>query len=528
MEENFQENQPKSKRKVGKAIGILVVLIIIALLLVGGIYYYQTTRANYIFLQETNSLIDNIANVEEYNTLNSTVSLSVNIDSTSSTSSDNSYEEIYNFLNASKLTVNTQIDNENKSAYLGLDIDYNSSNLIAGNVYYKEGENNVYVYLEDIFDRYFRIDISEYLTELNSLQQNNMYTLSENADIDNLKEIIKSEIANQLTEDRFTTENVDVTINNQTVSTRKSSLRLTITELRNILMNIFGNLESNQEFLSCFANPNNIVQLLQELTVSLNEPTDFENTVIGIDIYTKGLFPEIVKTDLVIDVPNEGVVTFNINKIDENNCEFFAEMEVDTNGIQATVQALSGTYKKEVVDENTESIEFVVNIPDLGNVTINIEKSVIKNEPIQSVDTTNSVDIENISETDQATIMQNMQNHPLFQLVQSIYSSAQSTYETNESYDGYYDNYYDDYNDASYDSNDNSDYYNSYDDEYDYYNSYDGYESTYNEYNNSYSTSYNETYSSEYNTYNTMIDSYSNSTSANTTPQNPVTNNYSY
>ena len=406
--ENLNEEKTAQKKSKAWLWAIIVIVIIIAILVGGYFYYTKTTSASYIFTSQIDKAMDGLVEEEAYNTLNSTVSLSANIET-----ENEEYAELAEYINDGKITLNVQTDYQQKTELLGFDVDYQDESLIAGNVYYADGDNNIYLYVNDLFDKYFKmsiddIDESGELTEL--LKQSFVQaTETDKANMDKANSIIKSEIKDKLKEEYFSQEKVD--------DTKKSTLNLTIGELKNIICEISTDLQNNEEFLKCYQNPTEIKDTLESLNTSLMEKTEYDYLNTDIAIYTKGfLSNNVVKLEISV-YDDTDAVTFVVNKQDDKNYDFYLNIQKTENGMTANVETLNGTLKIEDVNENTKKCVFNVDVPDLGNVTVTMETSTIINGVIEPVDTKNSVDVNSLTDNDYMTIYTNLQSMRLYQLL---------------------------------------------------------------------------------------------------------------
>ncbi len=401
------ENQTKTGNKSKLIIAILIIVII----LIGAIFYYKSaTSANNIFTSQINKYIDNAQSKEQYDTLNSTVKLSTNVKP-----EDEQYQTIADYLNTAKITINSQTDYKNKTQYIGLDVDYQNADLLKGNVYYSgDDSKNLYVFVNDLFDKYFKVDLSsidengEITDGLNSMFIPNV----DNSKIDKVNDILKNEINNQLKEEYFSQEDVD--------GMKKSTLKLTVNQLKEMCTVMLNNLQNNEEFLNCYNDKEKVKEAFSKLVDALNEAED-KDLDIEISLYTTGLLSNKFEKMEIAFSNDSDSVQLNINKIEDNNYEFYANISTTENNMKANVETLNGSLKIEEVDSNNKKAVFTISVPDLGIVTLNVDISTEINGKLEEVDTSKSVDVNKLSDDEAMEIYTNLQKMPIYQLI-SLFS----------------------------------------------------------------------------------------------------------
>lgn len=408
------ENKMKKSSNTGSA--AILAIIFIAIILIG-VFLYSNSKssANSIFTKQINDTIDSAfgKEVEEYKTLDSTVSITGNLQT-----QNEDYKQLADILNTSKISLNVKSDLNEKTEYIGLDVDVQNENLIKGNVYYTNNDKNLYIFVNELFDKYFKANINDVdedgeLKDLldSAFEQNS--TLAEKSNIEKIKKILKDEINSKLKDEYFSQNKED--------GITKSTLKLTLGELTNIISEICNDLQNNEDFLNCYQDPSQVKTMLAELASTVNsEMNDVKDLNVEITLHTKGIFSqELVKLEISI-TDNVDTVTLNINKIDDNNYEFNVNIVSNENNITANIDTFKGTLKVEEVDKNTKKVTINVDVPDLGNVTLNIDVSYKINETIEPVDVSNNVDINQLSEDDYTKIYSNLSQMKIYQFIEAF------------------------------------------------------------------------------------------------------------
>ena len=263
MEENKKETPTK---KSNKGLVAVLAIIVIAILVGVGYYFLRPTSPKDVFVGGINSAFESSEKqlAEEVKKINTTVTLSGNIES-----SDEEINQVAKYINEGKMSYNVQLDKETKKILLSANIDYKNENLLSGKLYYANGDENVYLYVQDLFDKYFKFNLKEAVKnedDLSSIQ--NMFngdvsTTVGKIDSKKVATILKDTIVSNLKDEYFTKEKVD--------GLTKNTMKLTITELKQIIKNITTSLKDNQEFLNCFEKKEEIKEGLEDLLKEINE-----------------------------------------------------------------------------------------------------------------------------------------------------------------------------------------------------------------------------------------------------------------
>lgn len=390
-----------------KALIIIILAIIIVAVVAGYFVCTSQTKAKTIFTSELDNVLSKLENKGGVNTQSTSMTLSGSLET-----ENDEYKSIADMINNSKITVNSQTDYKQMTENLGIEVEAQNQKFLKGNIYYEDGNDNIYVYVDDLFDKYFKISLNDIdqdgnLKEtLNALFENT----SEGDKTATITKILKNEIEGNLKDEYFTQENVD--------GFKKSTLKLTFEQFKTLITEICSNLQKNEEFLACYKNKTEINNVLNELVETLNESNEeYNNAIIEISLYTKGILAkELCKIEIGIS-EEENNVKFVLNKVEDDNYEFKVNIKTDENNIVANVETLNGTIKIEKISDSSKKAVLNVNVPDLGKVTLNIEYSSVKNKELDKVDIENSVETNNLTEEDANKILQNLNKMPIGSLL---------------------------------------------------------------------------------------------------------------
>ena len=374
MEENKKETPTK---KSNKGLVAVLAIIVIAILVGVGYYFLRPTSPKDVFVGGINSAFESSEKqlAEEVKKINTTVTLSGNIES-----SDEEINQVAKYINEGKISYNVQLDKETKKVLLSANVDYQNENLLSGKLYYANGDENVYLYVQDLFDKYFKFNLKEAVKnedDLSSIQ--NMFngdvsTTVGKIDSKKVATILKDTIVSNLKDEYFTKEKVD--------GLTKNTMKLTITELKQIIKNITTSLKDNQEFLNCFEKKEEIKEGLEDLLKEINEADTNEGiSNIEVSIYTKGMKNEVEKFEIKLTNSKSEQMIINITETEEG---------------------------KFVIDAD---------IPEVGKVKLNLEVKNDTNTDIENVNVSDSVEINNMSQGDMLKLYGNLMNMKLYKYI---------------------------------------------------------------------------------------------------------------
>lgn len=407
-------NQTTTKNNKGLVIALAIVVIAVIAFL--GFKFLKPVTPKDVFISQISATLKESKEMNSSNTdkFNTTVALSGNIET-----ENKEVKQIADYINQGKITANIQGDLNAKKALVGVKVDYQNESLIDGKVYYANGEDNIYVFVKDLFDKYFKFDIKGSLASsgevTNMLNNSNFGKI---IDSKKASDILEKTILENLKDEYFVKEEAE--------GMNKNVMKLTVGELRNLCANIITSLKNNEEFLKCYEKSDEVKKTLENSINAINKAEkDADNCSIEIALYTKGNSKDAKKMVIKFVASEKDEGTFTINKIDENNYEFNVNVTTEKSSMKVNAEALNGTIKREKIDNNTQKVTLVVNnIPEVGKVTLNIEMKKEQNSEIDNIDVSNSVDINNLSQADTMNLYANLMNMKLYQFIAPFMSSG--------------------------------------------------------------------------------------------------------
>ncbi len=403
----------KKKSKIGLIIVLLLILILAGI--AGGVYYYLKISApKNVFVNQLNAYMgtSNLKNVEDIKQFNTTVSLSGNIET-----SNKDIAEYANIINNAKIALNVQTDF--KRTMVGADIDYQNEKLIQAKAIYKEGDSNLYFFIQDLYDKYFRIKVDSPLSYYNSLEleTNDL----EYVDSAKAQEIAKSILIENLKDEYFYKENVDGLV--------KNTMKITVKEAETLITNIFTSLRDNEEYMNCFKNPSkakeefdNFIKIIPNLVKTIEEDINLDTAYVEISLYNKLFSNDIQKMEFGVKISENDEGKMILTKVNSDTYEFLFEIKTQTKGMNVTAEALKGSITIAKKDNETGVLNLVVdNVPEVGKVTLNMEVKYSEDINIDNVNTFNSVDFDNIPDSELIKVYTNLTKMKIYPFIASYY-----------------------------------------------------------------------------------------------------------
>ncbi len=377
MEENKNETPIKKGNGGVKAI---VAIVIIAILAGVAYYFMKPTAPKDVFVAEINSTLEKSSQKlgADVDKINTTIALSGNIES-----EDESAKQIANYINDGKVTFNVQLDKNAKKVSMSANVDYKNENLLNGKLYYADGDDNIYFYVQDLFDKYFKFDLKEAVEDeddLNDIKKIFDGSSSIKFDFKKASEILKDEIAKNLKDEYFSKENVD--------GATKNTMKLTVAGFKQLAKNVVTSLKDNEEFLKCYEKPEELKDILEDALEEADDvDSDLDDKNVEFSIYTKGMKNEIEKFEARIPASEKDEIVLTVKETENNK------------------------------------FEIVVEAAELGKVTLNME---VKNEnetDLNNVNVSDSVDINNMSQGDMLKLYGNLMNMKIYQYIAPLMSN---------------------------------------------------------------------------------------------------------
>ena len=366
MDNSFVE---KKKAPILQIFGIIILILLLA----SGIYYYFVIDNPKTILKTYFNSISSIDNINypkyiEY-------SLKVNVDS-----NNKENEALCDLLNKLILNIKSN-NNEEYNSYI-FNLGYEDKVLPNIKLQTKNNENKIYLLLEDIYDKTIEIDLgNEEHKDINKLDKDDI-----EKEFNNIYDILKEEIKNILEKGEYSKkiEKLD----------KKIVRKYTINISKNTLTNAFNNLLNNKDFITSYTKITNQSEekVTKEIKNIINNLTD-----IDFSIYQELINNNIIKYEVSFD--NE-IITMTYS----NNMYTFTYKKDDKVIYTGTI----------TIDRNDNNITTYFNttyITDKENIKTNIVIKTSDTLNIELLDTTNSININDISDKEMNNILNNILNN---------------------------------------------------------------------------------------------------------------------
>ena len=420
----LQSSQTVSNNKKKKLPVIIAIVVVIIALIAGCVVVYNNSKPSAIFKSSINniyrSLNDNIK--KSTNTLSTSFELQTNIKTNEEDS--NQYLDILNNL---KIKAECGIDYKNKKMSLGVDTKYENKDLLSGNIYFSD--NNAYIYLNDLYNKYISTELDDYDEMFDSAFSKKDTTV--------VMASVRNAVLKSLKDEYFvkTKEN----------GLNKNTIKVTSKVANEIIINVLKELKNDKKFVETFAklsdkSKDEINGFLDGLVTSfVDEPVFDDSTHFEISIYTKGLLNNNFSKLEVIATADDESQRLIISKLrdDKYNVEYIEGVE-----------EILGGYLTIKPEKNNTTIISDLSVSDV-KLGFTLKYNTSYNTKFNTKDVSNSVKIEELSETDIDTIMTKLMEKDGFQQLYGAFSTldldTSSLEDDDYDYDYDYDDDYDDY-----------------------------------------------------------------------------------
>lgn len=435
-----------------KLLFILIPVIIILLALLGGFIYLKVNSApKKIFTGAINKAFE-FLEVEEdkYTTVKSKVELSGSIES-----EDESVKEVKDILENSKITINSELDTKNLFANENIQVVYNNEDLI--NLDAVIQDEKIYIKFRDWLDKYIEVQLNDVADNLSSI------------DTSLLLKSVQEELIKEMQKQEFVKEKVKLNLDGKETKVTKSSLKLSEEQAITFVKEFLENLKQNENFQKSIGeNREDVIKNIETLLEDFPTEDFDQSTEICFSIYTKGILNKFVAVDFTIEEEEKTTAGIEFVKQNEGKYEFSMyqnDEEERTNLIKITIEdekesktkgtiKISAYFEDEVLDlickyelkdeqltfelsttiENVElslsgniiekgttysgTLMVSTKVQDFGTVNLNILYNFEYNVQIQRADISNATTIEELTDDEQQTFVNNIQNSKLYELIE--------------------------------------------------------------------------------------------------------------
>lgn len=235
--------------------------------------------------------------------------------------------------------------------------------------------------------------------------------------------IIYSTIESNIKPEWFSKEKVTTQENGKLTD---NMLTIRETELEDLIVATVKSLRTNNDFLNCFIYRDEIVDMLDSIQDEVEDMSD-EDVVYTVHLYTKG--NKFAGAALVHkDEYYEEEEIIEIEK--KSKKEYEIRFETNDGSDLEVLQTIKVVANK--LDTNDLDVEVTIDIEDEGYITVAATTNAKYNKSIELLDVSKAVDYTELTEDDMQKIMDNLQESPLYDLVEQFIGTTSTVSSTSE------------------------------------------------------------------------------------------------
>lgn len=477
---------PEKKKNTGLLVLIIIVMVL-ALLAVA--YKFLLLTPKNIVLKSINNeyktisrLFDEASSNKFYSLMNDN-SFKMNTDFTIAADInedllDDDTKTIIAELNKLRFSYSLGINNASKELDAGFKLS-NGTDSLDASVYGRDGK--IYIDLKELFNKYIYSEVEEYDT----IFENDNVDL---AQLEYVAEKTKNEFMRNFDKTKFEKTKETISIDGNDVKVNKISYKLTDKELDNIIKNMLVNLKEDEKFVSSLSKLTNktndeVLKEMQDEIDGIENNSFYQENTFTFNVYTKGILETAVKYEIVYNYQSgesnfsDNSVSYTIGKdskiiesksgseepltitikdsqIVVNSVDFNLTLDIQKNSdtditvnysFNGLTNKISATGIVKIVEQEIEkdkkynvkvniSADVKNNNDNIGTFGIDTDSNIIFGEELTSIDTTNSVDYNNLTEEDINTISTNLlENRFIGKLMESFNSALQTSIQSDSS-----------------------------------------------------------------------------------------------
>ena len=397
IDENF--NVKKSKKKGLITGGVILAIIVIAIVLV---YFLVISNPKFIF----GKAIDKVFafDSENYDSMKMSTKIKASIEA-----DDPTYQTELDEIEKFTLKAGTQVDVEGNEEIVELGLEYDNESMIDAQLYYNDGE--MYTYLEGLFDKYIKID-------LDKEQQEQFEDIFSYITLGNADKVLLVEFRNEFKSEMkeigtYEKKKDTIEVNDEEEKVSKITYEFTDKEAYKIIENATRNIGKNKKVLKNIekSKRNDFEEAMNELADNVEDVATDDDVTFKISLYTKGfLNNKLVAVD--IEIEDEDTLGLRIIKEDEGIYSYSVYEKADRQRSEL-IKGIVEIEKEESKNEESGNTTITAELIDLGSAKIQVDYLVEYNQGIDKINTSNNVNINNLTDADFETIMTNLMERPL-------------------------------------------------------------------------------------------------------------------
>lgn len=299
--------------------------------------------------------------------------------------------EILDLINKTTLGLNYQIDKDNKQLVIKIDSDYEKDSLLDLQLFVDSKNSKTYLYAKDYYDKYLEVEMDDY-SSFSELFESNELTIGQTINAKKAEKLITKELVNIVTSEDCSKED------------GKLVFKITEKELLTRIKTAISNLRDNQKFLDCYEEPDKI-------------KAGLDGMVEGIDVSMAS--DEIYKVSIKKKALSNKIESATVNYM-ETELNFVNDKDQTNYTVKEAKEIMVEGYIKNKVDKKVNKIELLVKVPEMGQITLNLDTAYEKVKEIDKVDSSNIKDMNELTEAEQTAIMEKLEDSKLYELINTF------------------------------------------------------------------------------------------------------------
>lgn len=413
-------NEKTPKKKKSKA-GAIVFILLLLVAIIGGLAYYYFeiyTNPKVIYQQIIKAGITSLSETpDEMTTIKAKTKLDVDVD-LNENYMESGVEEVLNLINNIDATIEIQMDTNEKKAVFKFASNYEDEELLNCDMLFDAKNRGTYVKLEQFFDDVLEVEIEdEYYDELENVLDIEEETAGQKLSRSKAVGILKAEFEKIIKDEYCSKEKAKITVDSEEVNADKYILKMTYAELIDELTTTLENLKNNEEFLKCFEDKEDKKEILEETINEINAEKIEEDAILYINLYKIGIKQECVRVDFEVETAKEKLI-LKVEKAEETyKFELLSKDEI----------YCKGTIEVEKVNETTSKMNLNVEVDKIGTIVLNMEYEYVLNEQIDTMETEDAVNMEDLSQADMLKAYANLLESKLYKIVEEFSGFPEDT-----------------------------------------------------------------------------------------------------
>lgn len=337
-------------------------------------------------------------------------------------------DELEDVIDELAVSANIQYDLDTREVLAKAKIDKGSESYLDGQVFVNLLEKKIYVGETNLFDKLVSIEIPEEVLDAveEVWDEDEELTVDKSVAKKAAKRFAKA-INDNLLPEYFSSQKVTVNINGKDKKVTDNALVLEGDDFVKAYVNALETLKDDKEFLACYKDEDQIKDAL-EILLDEMEDVEFEGCIEA-HYYTSGLFNSFVGAAIV--------------STDEYDDQAVIEIVAqDKKTYDVALKAISYGDEEEllnakvIVNKMTDKevdMEVELDIEDEGTLKVKFACATVYGKAVEALDISKAVAMEDLSDDNKTEITDNLEDSPLYELLEDYMYEDDYTYDDDDS-----------------------------------------------------------------------------------------------